>query len=191
VQRINNLSNTYTMAKYSTKENRLQINSDGSDFKGTGKIGFGFVAKVDGKLYKYSGTEKSPVVLKLAELYPDATFSNPTMEMTALLMALSEFRQTSEHLLIIQDYKGAVCYDGLWQFSDGSEQRSDKPWKAKEPYIALLVQRAKEIAQRITIQGGSVEIRWIKGHTGDEMNDLADKAAKDRDEYNTFTELLN
>lgn len=180
------LESTPAPVQLSTKENPLAIYSDGSDIKGTGKIGYGAVYIHEGKEFGLSGTEESSEVKNLQALFPDAKFSNPTMEMLALTTVLETFQNTSEHISIFQDYKGAVNYGELWNYSEGSNQRESKPWKAKEKYIAHLVDRAVAAIKKIEANGGSVKLNWVKGHAGNKMNDLADKYAKQRDLLNNL-----
>jgi ribonuclease HI/alkylated DNA repair dioxygenase AlkB len=174
----------------STRENPINIYSDGSDIKGTGKLGFGAVYVYNGTEYYLTGTEEGQDVKDLMDKFPDMKFSNPTMEMLALARSLESFSETGEHIVINQDYKGAVNYDGLWQHAEESAQRDAKPWKAKEKYISYLVDRSVAAIKRIEDNGGSVKINWVKGHAGDKMNDLADKYAKDRRNESTFTTPL-
>jgi len=181
-----------------TKENPIQIYSDGSDIKGTGQIGYGAVFMHEGNAYGLSGTEASAEVTNLKEQFPDAKFSNPTMEMLALTTTLEHFANSGigEHIEINQDYKGAVNFGELWKYSEGSEQREAKAWKPKEAYIAHLVDRAAAAINQIEKNGGSVKIKWVKGHqkVGTEqakMNDLADSYAKSRDEYNNISDAYN
>lgn len=187
-----------TFVTLSTQQSPLQIYSDGSDIKGTGSIGYGAVFEHNGEQYGISGTESGEEVAKLKELFPDTKFSNPTMEMLALTTVLEHFANSgkAEHIEINQDYKGAVNYDGLWQHSEGSNQRAEKPWNAKEQYIAHLVERAKNAIDKIESSGGSVKIRWVKGHqTGQSyearMNDAADRYAKNRDNFNNINNAYN
>ena len=168
----------------SSTSNPIRIYSDGSDIKGTGKIGFGAVYMYQGNEYALSGTEEGTDVQELQARFPGAKFSNPTMEMLALAKTLETFENTAEHLSIYQDYAGAVNYGQLWLRSEGSANRSDKPWKSKEPYIQYLVDRAVAAINKIEANGGSVKLNWVKGHTGDKMNDLADEYAKKRDNFN-------
>lgn len=181
--------------KISSKETPLQIYSDGSDIKGTGNIGYGSVFELDGKEYGISGTQESEEVKKLQEKFPDAKFSNPTMEMLALTTTLEHFANVGngEDIVINQDYKGAVNYQGLWEHSEGSQQRDTKAWKAKEPYIAHLVERASTAIDKIVKDGGSVKINWVKGHqsgTSEQarMNNAADRFAKSRNISNNIND---
>jgi len=176
--------------KLSSRENPVKIYSDGSDIKGTGRIGFGAVYEYNGTMYGLSGTEEGDDVKQLKERFPDAKFSNPTMEMLALVKTLESFSGTGEHLSIFQDYKGAVNYNELWNYSEGSQQREAKPWNAKEEYIKYLVERATQAIKQIESNGGSVKINWVKGHSGNKMNDTADMYAKSRENMNDLTKPL-
>lgn len=180
----------------STPSSPIQIYSDGSDIKGTGAIGYGAVFKFKNNMYGLSGTETSEEVSKLKQMFPDAKFSNPTMEMLALATTLEHFANLgiAEHLEINQDYKGAVNYGKLWNYSEGSNQREAKPWNAKEPYIKHLVERSENAIETIVNNGGSVKINWVKGHqsAGTEqarMNDAADSYAKNRTNFNTIDDV--
>ena len=179
-----------------SKENPMQIYVDGSDIKGTGAIGYGAYAEYNNKTYELSGTNESDSVKELQKKFPQATFSNPTMEMLGLLETLKKFATTSEHIVINQDYKGAISYGELWNYSEGSEQRPDKPWNAKEAYIKDIVGQSVDIIKQIESNGGSVKINWVKGHqTGTSIhkkgNDNADRVAKDRNIKDTFDEFNN
>jgi ribonuclease HI len=143
------------------------------------------------KEFGLSGTEEGIEVKELAAKHPGAKFSNPTMEMLALATVLETFQDTGEHISIYQDYSGAVNYNGLWQHSEGSEQRSDKPWKAKELYIKDLVDRSVEAIKKIEANGGTVRITWVRGHAGDPMNEAADKYAKSRKDFNALLKPLS
>ena len=179
-----------------SKENPMQIYVDGSDIKGTGAIGYGAYAEYNNKTYELSGTNESDSVKELQKKFPQATFSNPTMEMLGLLETLKKFATTSEHIVINQDYKGAISYGELWNYSEGSEQRPDKPWNAKEAYIKDIVDQSVDIIKQIESNGGSVKINWVKGHqTGTSIhkkgNDNADRVAKDRNTKDTFDKFNN
>lgn len=175
----------------SSTSNPIRIYSDGSDIKGTGRVGFGAVYEYQGNMFGISGTEAGEDVKDLQEKFPGATFSNPTMEMLALTKVLETFQDTAEHLSIYQDYSGAVNYGPLWLRSEGSANRSAKPWKSKEAYIQYLIDRAAAAIEKIEANGGSVKINWVKGHSGDKMNDRADEYAKNRDNFNNLLEGLS
>jgi ribonuclease HI len=180
-----------TVETISTPQNPIKIYSDGSDIKGTGKVGFGAVYEYNNKEYALTGTEEGFEVKDLQKMFPEAKFSNPTMEMLALVRVLQSFSNNSEHLSIYQDYKGAVNYNELWNYSEGSQQRESKPWNAKESYIKYLVAQAVDAIKKIETNGGSVKINWVKGHAGNKMNDRADFYAKSRENFNNLTEPLS
>lgn len=191
----NNSTNNISI---STKDSPIQIYSDGSHIKGTEKIGYGAIFVYQNKQYGLSGTEQSDSVKELKEKFPSAKFSNPTMELLALSSILETFANTgkNEHIVINQDYVGAVNYSKLWDHSVGSNQRANKPWKAKEPYIDYLVKKTEKAIETIEANGGSVTIKWVKGHqttnTNEaKMNDLADTYAKSRDIFNNVLDVYN
>jgi hypothetical protein len=181
------------IAAETTRENPVVLYSDGSDIKGTGLIGYGVWAEWGGKQYAISGTNETGEGKKLSERFPGAKFSNPTMEMLALAKGLEAFAGQNAHVLVRQDYKGAVNYDGLWQRAVQNAQRDAKPWKAKEAYMAHLRDRAVAAIESIEKAGGSVRLEWVRGHqTGSgeiaRGNDMADKMAKSREGRNDFVQ---
>jgi len=78
----------------------------------------------------------------------------------------------------------------LWERSEGSDKRGNKPWNSKEPYIKHLINKSLAAIERIEANGGSVRLNWVKGHSGDTMNDLADEYAKERSDYNDLANAL-
>ena len=190
-------SNTSTQP-IGTKENPVMIYCDGSDIKGTGKIGYGSVFVHNGKEYVLSGTENGEEIQKLKEQFPNAKFSNPTTELLATTITLETIANSGigEHIHINQDYKGPANWGDLWNYSEGSAQREEKPWNTKMPYIKHLVDRAVEAIHKIEQNGGSVKIGWVQGHQKSEteeavMNNIADRYAKNRDEMNTLLDAYN
>ena len=180
------------IAAETSPEAPLVVYADGSDIKGTGRLGYGAWARHAGAEYVISGTNESAEGRALQARFPGIKMSNPTMEMLALVSVVESFRGTPVHLHVRQDYKGAMNYDGLWQRGVQNAQRDPKPWKAKEAYVAYLRDRAVAAIESIETAGGSVRIEWVKGHqtgTSDIAtgNDNADRAAKSRDARNDFS----
>ena len=103
-------SRKYKKYKKRKKIENLQIYADGNHYKGTDSIGYGSVFEYNGKQYGISGTEQSEEIKKLKELFPDADFSNPTMEALALAITLEHFAKmgNGEDIVINQDYKGVI-----------------------------------------------------------------------------------
>ena len=173
------------------KDNPISIYVDGSDIKGTGLLGFGAYGSINDEVFELSDTNEGTSVQELQKMFPDAKLSNPTMEMLGLVETLKQFADSAEHIVINQDYKGAVNYGKLWNYSEGSNQRDPKAWKPKEKYIQHLVTQAESLIEQIESNGGSVKLNWVKGHQkGDSPhkygNDQADRLAKSRDYVNTF-----
>jgi len=149
----------------STTDQPLTIYVDGSDANKQSKdniIGYGAQFSYNGKTYGLSGTKMD--VDAILSQFKDMKVSNPTMEMLGLLEVLKRFKNTSEHLLIRQDYSGAVNYPGLWEHSMGSEQRADKPWTPKEPYIKYIVDEIQKTITELEANGGTLNIQWVPGH---------------------------
>jgi len=89
-----------------------------------------------------------------------------------------EFKDTSLDIEIFADYMGVQ----KWVSGE---------WKAKKVYISDITRRSRLIIDRITKNGGSVKLTWVKGHSGSYGNDKADILAKDRNVYNEIPDLLN
>ncbi|HZW39241.1 MAG TPA: RNase H family protein [Ignavibacteriaceae bacterium] len=170
-----------------SKKNPIVIYTDGSDIKGTGKLGYGIWFEYMGKEYKISGVEDAEIFKIRYGI--ENSVSNPTMEMKALVECLKVFQGQSIHLLIKSDY------EGVQKWLNGS-------WKTKEPYIRDLVKQAYDYIKGIEHSGGSVKLDWVKGHQTKSQyetewekkdrigNTKVDKIAKDRKVYNTITNEL-
>jgi len=154
-----------TTPTMSTEDKPLVIFVDGSDMNkqsANNVIGYGAWFNYNGKDYGLSGTKTN--VDRILSQFKDLKMSNPTMEMLGLLEVLNRFKTTKEHILIRQDYSGAVNYGTLWDHSTGSEQRAAKPWVAKEPYIKYIVNEIEKAIKELEDNGGSIRIQWVPGH---------------------------
>jgi ribonuclease HI len=138
----------------------LDIYTDGSHLKhGSGRLGIGGVL-VDltqqrplGKKISEFGLELIPDHLR-SEFGPGAeTCSNPTAELTAVLVSL---RQFSDYIKTADVITVHADYIGVREWMTGK-------WKTKEPYIARI---KEEILLEIDRQGltGKVQYAWVKGH---------------------------
>lgn len=200
-----------TEASLSTPQRSIEIFVDGSDAKDdSGDMGYGAHIMYNDTPYMLSGRTNKEVKV-LLDKFPGIEMSNPTMEMMGLAAALSKFKDTSEHIVIRQDYSGAINFGGLWNRSEGSLKRSPKPWKAKEEYIKYLVDRSVQHIEQIEANGGSVSIQWVKGHatpadvrnnpelytdenTTKRLNDgnnMADQLASLQESIDTFGDLID
>lgn len=144
---------------------QLDIYTDGSHLKlGSGRLGIGGVL-VDltqqsplGKKLGEFGVELNPTELK-QKFGPGAeNCSNPTAELTAVLVSLRNFLdqiKTADLIYVHADYIGVR----EWMMGN---------WRTKEPYIAKL----KEIIEDfIHAEGldGKVKYAWVKGHQANSM----------------------
>ena len=198
----------------STKDNPLTIFVDGSHQdkqSREAKLGYGAYMEYEGAEYSLSGNSED--VKKLLRNFDKFDISNPTAELLGLLVTLRTFECTSEHVLIRQDYKGAINFGELWCHSENSSQHDTKPWKPKECYIRHIVTNIEDCIAKIEENGGSVEICWVPGHIGSKTkekyseffgaldseeevqlgkgNDAADAATKNSNSFNTIKDLLN
>jgi ribonuclease HI len=153
----------------------IQIYTDGSDIKGTGKIGYGAYIKYNNVEYRMSGVSNQEDFKKFYKMKENV--SNPTMELMALLKVLVQFKDTDLDIEVLADYMG------VQKWISGE-------WKAKKIYIADMTRRVRNLIDIINNNGGSVTLTWVKGHSGNYGNDQADIVAKDRNVYNEIPKLL-
>lgn len=163
---------------------KLDIYIDGSHLekqkKLNGRLGCGGVI-VDpdgggtmGKLVNKFSIQLLPEFMKMS--FGATECSNPSAELTALLMALKNFKGDikdfgPDTMIVIH-----ADYIGVREWMTGA-------WKIKEPYIARI---KGDIDQEIRKQGlvNRVKYEWIKGHQIDNTkpevywNNYVDKLAK-------------
>ena len=75
------------------------------------------------------------------------------MELMAAVEVLEQFKDTAEHIEIINDYEGVKAW-------------ITGTWKAKKSYIQDFVTRARNLITQIEKNGGSVKITTLKEHAG-------------------------
>jgi len=139
---------------------QLDIYTDGSHLKkGSGRLGIGGVL-VDltqqgplGKMIEEFGVELIPSDLK-KEFGPGAeTCSNPTAELTAVLISLRNFLdqlKTADIVYVHADYIGVR----EWMMGN---------WKVKEPYIAEVKKAIEDLIHGEGLDG-KIKYAWVKGH---------------------------
>ena len=134
----------------------ITIYTDGSCHNKTGHGGWGaIVFAPDGKQYEFSGAVVGT--------------TNNQMEMLAVIRVLSLFR-TDNPITLYSDSSYVVkgCNEYIQQWSLNNWQ------KAKDREIKNLSywKRLKPLLDRL-----DVDIKWVKGHSGDYGNDQADRLA--------------
>ena len=102
----------------------------------------------------------------------EAHSTNQRMEVMAAWKALQNFEEDDRTIVIVSDSTYVVkCFnDGWWKgwLRRGWRNSQNQPVANRdlwEPFIDLVNTR------------GRVEFRWVKGHSGDPMNDLVDRMA--------------
>ena len=130
---------------------KIEVYSDGSSDGKTGGVGgWGFVIIVDGvKVHEASGSE------------PNAT--NNSMECFSAMMGLEyvvEHWPQCEDVTLISDSQ--LCL----RWASGE-------YKIKAPHLIPLVIRLKRAFNKL-----NAKTEWVRGHSGNEFNEAADKLAK-------------
>ena len=109
----------------------------------------------------------------------DPNSTNQRMELTASYMAVKENFE-EEKILIISDSNYVVkCFNDNWW--RGWIKRNWKNAAGKAVANQDLWQPFIELYQ----DHGNIEFQWVKGHSGDEMNDLVDEHARQQVYQNT------
>jgi len=136
----------------------VTIYTDGSHLgkKDAGKVGAGGVSI-------YNNTEYMFCMNVDQDRYPAA--SNPVAEVFAASLVVKAFMGLPVNLKIVADYQGVK------EWLTGN-------WKTKNKNIKSIVTEATICIKSICDAGGTVSFEWIKGHTGNVMNDKADEMAK-------------
>lgn len=147
---------------------QFKIYTDGSHFKAeggnAGRLGVGAIlVGSGGNVIDSLSMEVDRSVIR--ELYNTSDVSNPTMEMYAVLMALRKFNkhlQFNDEVEILADYQGVM----YWMYHK---------WRINKDYIYMI---REDIESEIRNQKLNAKFQWVKGHNGDEFNELVDKLAK-------------
>lgn len=135
----------------------VTIYTDGACSGNPGVGGWGAIIITDGFIQELKGGE------------PFTT--NNKMELMAAIMALRELNSTTKvHLYTDSQYvrQGITEWITNWQ-KNGWKNSKKEPVKNKELWLELLEQEKKH----------DVEWHWVKGHSGNEMNERADTLARE------------
>ena len=149
----------------------VDIYTDGSHFKQSGRLGCGGVILGDGKLMDEYSLELTPAYLR--EIIHTSDVSNPTTEMMGVLQALRRFKIPKEAI----EVNVYADYEGVSSWLEGR-------WKINKPYIKILYDL---IHKEIKTKGltGKIKFLWVKGHQSKSImdprakwNNYVDKLAK-------------
>ena len=103
----------------------------------------------------------------------EARTTNQRMELTAVLRATGEL---GGPLLVVSDSTYVVnCFRDRWWAgwrARGWRNSRGEPVANRELWEALV----SEVVDR---RAGQIQFRWVKGHSGDAMNELVDRLAND------------
>ncbi|MBN2658526.1 MAG: ribonuclease HI [Spirochaetales bacterium] len=142
--------------------NKITVYTDGGCTGNPGPGGWAAVLLFDGKEIRLSGGDEST--------------TNNKMELTAVIKALSHINEHSElrtrPVEIFTDSQ--YVKNGLtqWIFNwirNGWKTAAKQPVKNKEYWLAL-----KEEADKLELKWN-----WVKGHSGNEYNELCDSLVED------------
>jgi len=157
---------------------KLSVYLDGSHFKhvANGHLGIGAFCEYEGKEYKMS-CPFNQKLRKYYEIAPDASISNPTMELASLsefLRMLYQLKVKDVDITFLNDYIGVE----KWMTGE---------WKAKEKHIQNIKKKCdfflEFLKQRVSYQ-------HVPGHSNVYGNDQADVLAKSTVFLNTFPDLF-
>lgn len=136
--------------------NNIKIYTDGACSGNPGKGGWGAIL-----LYK--GHEK-----KISGSAPDTT--NNRMELSAVIQALKAIKKESSPIVIYTDSKyvqnGITKWIHSWK-KNGWKGSNKKPVKNIDLWQDLDQESAKH----------DIDWQWVKGHSGDKYNEIADQLA--------------
>ena len=104
--------------------------------------------------------------------------TNNRMELTAAIKALEYCSQQDEKLLTLRQFKvytdSIYLKEGITVWINNWEKNNWKTADKKNVKNVDLWKKLKKLAKT-----NSIEWLWIKGHSGNPMNDLVDKLAKE------------
>jgi ribonuclease HI len=137
------------------KKSTINIWTDGACSGNPGPGGWGALIKYSTSIKKLSGSEKNT--------------TNNRMEMTAIIRALETF-DTKNEINLYTDSKYVI--EGINSWIHGWKKNKWKNSQRKEVKNKDLWVRLDFLAQRHNISWN-----WVKGHSGNKENEIADKLA--------------
>jgi ribonuclease HI len=129
---------------------KIELYTDGSGTSMGSPGGWAFVVIVDGvKVHESSGSEENA--------------TNNTMELTAALKGLEYINSNAQYksadITLISDSQLVL------NFAKGT-------WECKKLHLALLAAKLNTLFKTLNAKD-----QWVKGHSGNEYNELCDKLA--------------
>src|ERR1700730_16557332 len=99
---------------------------------------------------------------------PSTTRPTSSWNLTAALEAL---RAVARPVLVVSDSRYVIdCFEKEWYVGweqKGWKNASKQPVANQDLWVPLIDEYRRE--------GGQVEFRWVRGHAGDAMNEVADR----------------
>jgi len=159
----------------------LDIYTDGSHFKNNTQYNtprYGAYCKYNNVEYIMSGICDS----ELCAYYEceNTKISNPTAEFIAFAEVLRCFKETNKDLshITLNFY---IDYEGIHKWMSNQ-------WRTKQSYTTAIKNKCDVF---IAECGVKVNIEWVRGHSGNHGNTMADTLAKMNIKKNTFTVLCD
>ena len=141
----------------------IKIYTDGACVGNPGPGGWAAIILEEDKKEELSGGEKLT--------------TNNRMELTAAIQALEFFQNKEEKQLSLNQIKiytdSTYVKDGITVWIKNWEKNN---WKTADKKNVKNVDLWKRLQQ--LVKSKQIEWIWVKGHSNDSMNDLADKLAK-------------
>jgi len=139
----------------------ISVYTDGScdNSKGIGSYGYVIMAKFKGENYLRKHSSKK---------YMDTT--NNRMELKAIIKALESI-DIGHNIDVYSDSK--YCVDGINQWLDGWIKKGN----LRDKMNFELWQRFRDVRKVHRDGGTTINVTWVRGHNGNEFNEMADKLA--------------
>ena len=158
-----------------TDDTCLVIYTDGSHHKGTPRRGYGAWCRYSGREYE--------LAVQTDDDAPEV--SNPTLELRAARHSLELVATTLppavKRIVVAADYQGVSAYINFQWMAE----------RSSVPHFAAEALRLQTATRRLVDAGYTVEGRHVRGHTGIEGNERADRLANERVPINTLHRLLS
>lgn len=108
----------------------------------------------------------------------EVSTTNNRMELTAILQAMIRFHTVNENLVIVSDSQYCIHAFNLgwlaaWQ-RNGWRASSGKPVSNKDLWLRMISGLS---LRRDRFGEDAIKFEWVKGHSGDPMNDFVDRLA--------------